>query len=292
MAMLTGTALALATLAVSAGAAGYGVYAGERAKAAAANQYNQARQDAQQNRQSDLARAAQEKADSQALYDKQVADQNTTNASLKAQQDASLTDIRSKIPGMTNQLGADLLAQQEHAYTRMAPKIEGRLNALGLLQSGALPEAQAKAQGDLESQRQAALASFRQNADNTLNIQQPLANTQADIGRQSDALGRNLQTQQNNLSQQFATNNTNSLNNVAQQQYLAGLASANNAAAQSSANSYMNLGGQIGGAGLQYYGSTQKPQTNTNPNLDALQYQRKMSDFYGAGNSGPVNWRR
>lgn len=282
-------AIPIATLVVAVAGTGYGIYAGERAKAAATSQYGQARQDAQQNRQDDLARAAQEKLDSQALYDKQVAEQNATNASLKSQQDASLADVRSKIPGMTDQLGADLLAQQEHAYTKMAPQLENRLNALGLLQSGALPEAQAKAQGDLESQRQAALAAFRQNADNTLNIQQPLANTQADIGRQSDALGRNLATQQNNLSQQFSTNNTNALNNVAQQQYLQNLQSANNAAAQSSANQYMNFGAQIGRAGLNYYANQPK---NQNPSLSALEYQRKQANFYGAGNSGPVSYLR
>lgn len=278
-------AIAVATLAVAVAGTGYGIYAGERAKAAAASQYNQARRDAQRNRQDDLARAAQEKTDSQALYDKQVADQESTNLRLKGEQDTALAGVRASVPGMTDQLGADLLAQQEHAYTKMAPQLENRLNALGLLQSGALPEAQAKAQGDLESQRQAALAAFRQNADTTLNITQPLANSSADIGRQSDALGRNLATQQNNLSQQFATNNTNSLNQVAQQQYLAGLASANNAAAQSSANQYMNFGAQIGGAGLQYYGQTRKQPYNAywnNSTMDALYNSRGNGQTYGA----------
>ncbi len=264
-------AIPIATLVVAVAGTGYGIYAGERAKSAAAQQYNQARQDAQRQQQEQKAQMAQDKLDSQALYDKQVADQNSTNARLKTEQDAALQDIRGKIPGMTNQLGEDLLAQQEHAYTRMAPQLENRLNALGLLQSGALPEAQAKYQGDLESQRQSALAAFRQNADNTLNIQQPLANSSADVARQSTALGRNLDTQQQNLSQQFANQNNYQLNEAARQQYLGGLQSANNAAAQSSANSYMNFGSQLAGAGLNYYGNKQ----NNDATLKALMASRR-----------------
>lgn len=277
-------AIPIAALVVAAAGTGYGIYAGERAKTAAANQYNQARQDAQRSQDEQKAQMAQDKLDAQALYDKQVADQNATNTSLKAQQDASLADIRGKIPGMTDQLGADLLAQQEHAYTRMAPQLENRLNALGLLQSGALPEAQAKYQGDLESQRQAALAAFRQNADSTLNIQQPLANTSSDVARQSEALGRNLNTQQQNLSQQFANQNNYQLNQTAQQQYLAGLQSANNAAAQSSANAYMNFGAQVGGAGLNYYANKNR----TNPSMDALYNSRNTGGWNGNSYGGYV----
>lgn len=263
---------------LSAAAAGYGVYAGERARSDSARQYNEQKQMAMQQRKEDQARLAQNKVDEQALYDRQVSDQKSTDADLRAQQDASLAKVRGEVPGMEAKLGEDLLAQQEHAYSRMAPQLENRLNALGLLQSGALPEAQAKYQGDLESQRQAALASFRSNADQQLNINQPLANSSADVGRQYDALNNNLTTRRDNLSQDFATQNANDINDVARQQYLSGLASANNAAAQSSANAYLNFGGQVGSGLINYYGNkAAKP----NASMSALYNMRNTGGWSG-----------
>lgn len=268
--------LGIAAVALSAGAAGYGVYAGERARSEAARQYQDAKNNAAQQRTQDQQQLAQNNKAQQDLYDKQVADQKATDDSLRTQQDAALAKAKGEVPGMQAQLGDDLLAQEQHAYTKMQPQMEARLNALGLLQSGALPEAQAKYQSDLESQRQAALSQFGANAAQQLNITQPLANSSADVGRQYDALHQNLSTQQNNLSQTFANQNAYNQNQVAQQQYLAGLGAANNSAAQASANSYLNFGGQLGSGLLNYYGSTYKqPQQQFgSPSLDALNQAR------------------
>lgn len=259
-------------IALSAASAGYGVYAGERARSESARQYRESRDQANQQRIQEQQQMADNDAKQQALYDKQVADQKAAEDSLRAQQAESLAKVRGEVPGMQAQLGEDLLNQQTHAYERMAPQLEARLNALGLLQSGALPEAQAKYQGDLEAQRQAALADFGTSAARELNISQPLANSSADVGRQYDSLKSNLDTAKTNLSQTFANQNNANMNEAARQQYLAGLASANNAAAQSSANAYLNFGGQVGSGLISAYGARQAAASN--PSLDALYKSR------------------
>lgn len=267
--------LAIAAVSLSAAAAGYGVYAGERARSESARQYRESRAQAEQQRVQEQQQMADNEAKQQALYDKQVADQKATEDSLRAQQNDALTKVRGEVPGMQAQLGEDLLSQQQHAYSRMAPQLEARLNALGLLQSGALPEAQAKYQSDLEAQRQAALADFGTSASRELNITRPLANSSEDVGRQYDSLKSNLDTAKTNLSQTFANQNNANMNEAARQQYLAGLAAANNAAAQSSANAYLNFGGQVGSGLIQAYGARQKPQRQpVNVSLDALYQSR------------------
>jgi len=279
--------LAIAAVSLSAAAAGYGVYAGERARSESARQYRESRAQAEQQRVQEQQQMADNEAKQQALYDKQVADQKATEDSLRAQQNDALTKVRGEVPGMQAQLGEDLLSQQQHAYSRMAPQLEARLNALGLLQSGALPEAQAKYQSDLEAQRQAALADFGTSASRELNITRPLANSSEDVGRQYDSLKSNLDTAKTNLSQTFANQNSANMNEAARQQYLAGLAAANNAAAQSSAGSYLNFAGQVGSGLIGAYGA--RPGQKSTSTLDALYDQRKKN-FYGAGNSGPVQY--
>lgn len=232
-------------------------------------------------REEDKRQLVENDAKQQALYDKQVADQTATEQRLRGEQDASLARVRGEIPGMQAQLGDDLLKQQQHAYTRMAPQMEARLNALGLLQSGALPEAQAKYQGDLEAQRQAALADFGTNAAQRLNIEQPLANSSADVGRQYDSLKSNLDLAKTNLSQTFANQNNANLNQASREQYLAGLAAANNAAAQSSANAYLQFGSQLGSGAMNYYGQKQN-----NDALRALYQQRGGYNGGWGGNGG------
>ena len=260
------------------GMGAYGIAAGERAKSDARDQYNQAKSDAERQAAAERAQMVLDKQEMDDMYGRQKVEQAQTTARLKSEQEASLAQVRSQIPGMESRMGEDLLAQQEYAYKRMAPQLESRLNALGLLQSGALPEAQARVQGDLESQRQAALADFRRNAENQLNIQQPLANTSADVERQYANLGRNINTEQQNLSQQFANQNTAYANEIARQQYLAGINSANSAAAQSSANAYMNFAGQVGQGALMYYGSRQRQPEWESPSLAAY-----YNAGYGAG---------
>jgi membrane protein involved in colicin uptake len=244
------------------GALGYGIYAGERAQKQAQQQYNDARAQAERQRTAEQQQMADNERRQEELYQKQVAEQKST-------QDR----VRAEIPGMKDQLGADLLTQQEAAYNRMTPQMEARLNALGLLQSGALPEAQAKAQKDLEMQRQAALADFSTSATR-----------ETEIARPYEDMKSRLETQRTNLAQTFANQNVYNQNQTATQQYLAGLQAANGSAAQSSANSYINAGSTIGSGLISgYYNKTQPS------SLSALDYARKTSSWYGSGNTGPVS---
>ncbi len=93
-----------------------------------------------------------------------------------------------------------------------------------------------------------------------------------------------LDTQKSNLAQTFANQNAYNQNQTATQQYLAGLQAANTGAAQQSASSYTNLGGQLGSGLISSYYSKQQPSS-----LSALDYSRKQSGWYGSGNSGPVS---
>ena len=253
--------------AVAVASAGYGVYAGERAKSQAARQYKESRDQANQQRDQERQQLVDNDLKQQELYDRQKAEQTATEERLRAEQRGAIEKARGEVPGLQAKLGEDLLAQEQRAYTRMAPQLEARLNALGLLQSGALPEAQAKYQADLESQRQAALSDFGTSAARELNIERPLAASSEDIGRQYEGMKRNLDTASTNLSQTFANQNAANMNQAAREQYLAGLGAAQNAAAQSSAGSYLNFGGQLGSGLIQAYGARQKSQ---NPSLDAL----------------------
>lgn len=164
--------------------AGYGIYAGERARSEAARQYREQRRLAEAQRQREEAQLAENERKQQELYDRQVAEQRATEERLRAEQNAAIERARSEVPGLQSRLGEDLLSQQQHAYTRMAPQLEARLNALGLLQSGALPEAQAKYQADLEARRQAALSDFGTSAARELSIDRPLGASSEDIARQ------------------------------------------------------------------------------------------------------------
>lgn len=242
------------------GALGYGIYAGEQAKKQAQNQYNDAQARAERARAEDQARLTEGERRQEELAAKQAAEQKATQER-----------VRAELPGMTDQLGADLLKQQEYAYQRMTPQMEARLNALGLLQSGALPEAQAKAQGDLEAQRQAALADFKTNATREIEIARPYEDMKS-----------RLDTERTNLAQTFANQNAYSQNQTGREQYLAGLNAANTSAAQSSANSYTQLGGQLGSGLLSSYYNKQKPNTS----LSALQNYRTSGGWSGSGGYG------
>lgn len=272
--------LGIAAVALSAASAGYGIYSAERARAAQQRQLDQARQEQEKYKKEQQNQLTQDKADMEANLAKQTAEQTATNEKLAAKQEAARQQALASVPGLQEKLGEDLLSQQEYAYKRMAPQMEARLNALGLLQSGALPEAQAKYQGDLESQRQATLAQFGMNAQQQLNIQAPQALTEADVNRQSAALRANLELGSQNLSQQFANQNIANQNNLAYQQYVGQLQGAQNAAAQQAAGSYLNFGGQLAGGAMNAYG-------NKNQSLDAL-YAQRQKDYWGTGNIGPV----
>ena len=277
-------ALSVIGAVIAASGLAYGIYAGERARRENERAQAKARTDAIEQREADDRRLRQERIESQELMFRQQAEQKATEERLRSEQDASLARVKGEVPGIQAQLGADLLGQQEKAYAKMDPQIEARLNALGLLQSGALVEAKAKTQGDLESQRQATLADFGTNAAMRLGIDQPLVNSSADVGRQYEGLQRNLDLDRSALSQRFASNANAASNEVARSQYLAGMSSATNAANQAAANSYMNAGAQLG-SGLLGYASSRPPKQSTyNPSMDALYRSR---DSYNTAWHGP-----
>lgn len=252
---------------LAAGGLAYGIYAGERARRAAAQSEANARNDIRLQQENEEKRLRQERIESQELMFRQQAEQKATEDRLRAEQAAALEKVKGEVPGIQAQLGSDLLGQQEKAYAKMDPQIEARLNALGLLQSGALVEAKTKAQGDLESQRQAVLADFGTNAASRLRIDQPLVNSSEDVGRQYEGMQRNLDLDRAALSQRFASNANAASNDVARSQYLAGMSSATNSANQQAASSYLNAGAQLG-SGLMGYAASRQPQRNTS--LDAL----------------------
>ncbi len=140
--------------------------------------------------------------------------QDTARTTALDQRNKTLAELKAKVPGLTAQLGENLLNEQQHAYERINPIIEQRLNALGLLQSGALPEAQAKYQGDLESQRQSRLADFSFDAANRFDLGMPYDISEQDIGLQQQALMSDIDLQRAGLQRQFSSQD------VANQEYL------------------------------------------------------------------------
>lgn len=271
--------------ALSAGGLAYSIFAGERARHAAAQSEANARNDIRLQQEAEERRLRQERIDSQELLFRQQAEQKATSDRLRQEQDATLAKVKGEVPGIQAKLGEDLLGQQQKAYAKMDPQIEARLNALGLLNSGALVEAKVKAQGDLESQRQAALADFGTNAASRLSIDQPLANSSADIGRQYDSLQRNLDLDKTNLSQRFSSDAAAAANDVSRSQYLAGLTAATNSANQNAASSYLNASAQLGTGLLGYAASRPaKAKTSYSPSLDALY---KARDSYNTAWQGP-----
>lgn len=249
--------LGIAAIIITSVSTGYGVYAGERARSDGARQYQDSKNQAKEQRRQEQQQMAENEARQEKLFADQRAEQAATEERLRTEQSGAIERARGEVPGLQSKLGEDLLAQQERAYSRMAPQLEARLNALGLLQSGALPEAQAKAQGDLEARRQAALSDFGISASRELSIDRPLAASSADVERQYGGMQRNLETASRNLSQTFANQNMANQNQVAREQYLAGLDAARSAAAQASAGAYLNFAGQLGSGLLSYYGNRQ-----------------------------------
>lgn len=251
---------------VAAGAAvaslGYGIYSSQEAAATQAKQYAQARQDAQAQQQQQQAMLQQQQQQQAALASQQTAQQQETYAQQQQAQKDALAAAQAQIPVIQGQLSQSLSDSQKQAMTSQEPLIEGRLNALGLLQSGALPAQQAKYQADLASQAQQELANYGTSANQAIQ-NQALAYTGTNTADLQSNLQQTLQNQQAALNQQFAGQDTAYQNQVAQSQYLANLQAAQTAAAQAQANQFINLGGQLGGGALSYFGKSQAPQVSS-----------------------------
>ena len=120
---------------------------------------------------------AQEKQEFESLAGKQAQESEALRQSVLGQ-----------IPGLQEQMGQELLKQQQYAYSQISPQIEARLNAMGLLQSGALPEAQQKAFKELEMARQARLSDFGQQARQQLAIDMPFTQLYGTQGLRRESL--------------------------------------------------------------------------------------------------------
>lgn len=281
-------AIPAVTLAVAAIGTGYGIYASQRAASQARQQYNDAQAAAQQQQAQQQAMLQQQQTQQQAQLASQAQQQSDAAAKQQAMEQSALSNAQAQIAPTQQALGQNLLAQEQQAYTKMTPQMEARLNALGLLQSGALPEAQAKYQADLESQRQAALATYGTNANQALQ-QQALNYAGNDVSQLNTNLANTLTAQQQALQNQFQDQDIAYSNNVAQQQYLSNLGAANTAAQQAQANQYMNLGGQLAQGGLSYWGSQNKPQTTPSTSAATSTGMITPSTAVGASQFTPYN---
>lgn len=175
---------------------------------------------------------AQIKAENDRIIQQRQEEKAASDAALAAQnkiREDARTQALAALPGIQQKLGADLLDQQKQSFSRLQPQIDARLNALGILQSGALPEAYAKYQSDLESQRQAKLADFSTSAANSLQIQQPIVNAGQNAQGVSDDLLRNIDLGRAGLSRQFALSDVFRQEEMARQQMAQALAEARRA---------------------------------------------------------------
>lgn len=131
----------------------------------------------------------------------------TSQADTQAQErEAMRKEMLAKIPGLRDRLGEDLLKQQNYAYSQISPQIEARLNAMGILQSGALPEAQTRAFKDLEMSRQGRLDDFSREATNNLELNLPYASLQTSQGDKQGALNAGMELSRAGISRMFQEN--------------------------------------------------------------------------------------
>ncbi len=241
---------------------GYGIYAGQQAKAEQQREYNQARSDAQTQQAQQAAMLKDQQAQQTALAAQQQQQQAATVAQQQQAQKDALAGAQAQIPVIQGQLSQSLANSQQQAMSQQEPLIEGRLNALGLLNSGALPAQQAQYQAQLASQAQQELANYGTSANQ--NIQnQALAYTGTDTANLQNNLQQTLQNQQAALNQQFSGQDTAYQNDVAQSQYLSNLQAAMTASQQAQANQIVNFGGQIGQGAIANWGKSPATQTPT-----------------------------
>lgn len=163
-------------------------------------------------------------------------------------------DLLSQLPGIEDQVGKSLLNQQNLAYQQIQPLIEQRLNAMGILQSGALPEAQARAFKELETARQGRLADFDINNRQMLNFQMPLNAMQGDMGLAQQGMQNNFDLSRAGIQRQFQEQDVAQQMAMQQQMQNQALEEARAARRQQSQdmlnNSLIQGGFQLAGSGL------------------------------------------
>lgn len=277
--------MAAVTAIASIASLGYGIYAGNKAQEEQKREYDKARTDAQQAEanQKQMLADQQQKSDSLAAQQAQQ-QKDAQSAQQKLQQDA-ISTAQGQIPQNQKALSDSLIASEQQAQSVMNPALEARLNALGLLNSGALPAQQAIQQANLDSQRQQALTQYGVNANTDIQ-NQALGYAGTDAGYLQNNLNTTLNNEQSNLQNQFNNQMTAYQNQVAQGQYLGSLQSDISAGDQSQANQFINLGGQIGTAGLNYYGKQNPSTAPASPSSPATSYFTPNSNSTGYTSGG------
>lgn len=245
---------------------GYGVYAGQRAQAAQQRAIEQANQQANQQRLDQQSQLKSQQDQMAATTASNLATEAQTKKDTMAAQADALAAEKASIGTNSQTLSDSLANQNKAAFAKQEPLIEQRLNSLGLLNSGALPEGQAKYQADLQAQADATLANYQVGAQTQLTQNSNAATADQVAADRANAL-LNIQNSEQNMSQNFATQNIDNTNNTAYQQYITSLQAAQSQSQQQGANAYTGLAGQIGGGLLNYYGS----QNNTLSNNYAMQ---------------------
>lgn len=278
-------ALPVIGIVLAAGSLGYGVYAGQQAQKAQQNAINQAGQNAQnaQNQQQTQYQQQLDAEKSQTAAN--LAQEQQTATDTKAAQTSALAQEQAAIGTNSQTLQDSLTNQQAAAFAKQAPIIQSQLQGSGLANGGAASEAYAQYQAGLAANAQSAISNYQIGADQQLNQDTNAATAQQVQAAEANAM-TNIGVGEQNMATNFATQGANNQNNAAYQSYLTSLQLGQAQSAQSAANSYTGLAGQVGGGLLQYYGSQNNPAANTAA-MQALINQRGTS--YGSGSNDASN---
>lgn len=254
------------------GSLGYGIYSGERANAAQSKAIGNAKQEADQARADQQSQYNAQLAAEQATTQQNLATEAQTKADTQAAQQQALAAEQGAIGTNSTTLSNSLTQQEAARVKQTAPLIAAQMQGSGLVGGGAQAEAYAQYQAGLDANAQSTLANYQIGAQGQLTQDTNAASAnQVNLSEQNALL--NIQNGEQNMSQNFATQNANNQNNTAYQQYLTSLQLGQAQSQQSAANSYVGLGGQIGGAAMNYYAQ------QNNPSLAALQMQNNISQY-------------
>lgn len=270
--------LAGAGLAVAIAGLGYGVYSSQEAQAQQKRAIDEANRNSEQARRDQQTQYQNQLQQEQQAQAANLAQEAQTKADTQAAQQQALAAEQAAIGTNTTTLSNSLSAQEKQALAAQDPLIQDRLNAMGIANSGAYAEALAKYQRDLDANAQNQIANYQIGAQGQLTQNTNAATAeQVKLAEQNALL--NIQNQEQNMAQNFATTNANNANDTAYQQYITNLELGKAQADQSAANSYVGLAGGIGSGLLNYYGSQ-----NSNPSLQALQMYGNVNSY---ANSNP-----
>lgn len=276
--------MAYAGAVVAVAALSYSVYSGQQAQKAQAAAQAQAQQEFQQQQATQSSQYQQQQAAEAATTAQNLATEQQTQTQTTQAQQSALAAEQAAIGTNSTTLSNSLSAQENQAMTAQQPLIQDQLNQGGLADSGAYAAQLAKYQAGLASQAQTTLANYQVGAQGQL-TQDTTADSASQVQMdQANAL-LNIQNGEQNMSQNFATQNADNQNTTAYQQYLMSLQQAGIQSQQSQANAYAGFGAQLGSGMMNYYGN-QNNTLNQNAAMQALLMQQNIN---GYGNQSYVN---